>query len=166
MRSFLLSLTKLIIGIALALVLLSLAGVATARYFMSRLADLPEKPLYENDAGLTSPEATAESASTASTATITSTAAPEADPPAEELPPNSYKALVVQPIGLVLREGPGLNYTQLGGVENNEEVIVLSTSDDQQWLQVRLPRNGQEGWVKAGNTRQIETDSEAENALN
>ncbi|NJN03037.1 MAG: SH3 domain-containing protein [Leptolyngbyaceae cyanobacterium RM1_1_2] len=160
MRSFLLSLSKLIIGIALALVLLSLAGVATARYFMSRLADLPDKPLYENDASL------AQSApASAAVSDPAASAEPEA-PPAEALPPNSYKAVVIQPIGLVLREGPGLSYTQLGGVENNEEVIVLSTSDDQQWLQVRLPRNGQEGWVKAGNTRQLETNSAAENAFN
>lgn len=162
MRGFLLSLTKLIIGIALALVLLSLAGVATARYFMSRLADLPDKPLYENDTSLAVPAANTETTSTPATA-----ATPPAETlPEEELPPDSYKAVVVYRDGLVLREGPSISYARLGGVEYNEEVIVLATSDDQGWLQVRLPRNGQEGWVKAGNTRQVETDSPAEDALN
>ena len=36
----------------LAFVLLSLAGIATARYFMAKLSVLPPKPVYENDVAL------------------------------------------------------------------------------------------------------------------
>ncbi|MBE9139871.1 SH3 domain-containing protein, partial [Nodosilinea sp. LEGE 07088] len=46
MKGFFIGLSKLILGVAIALILLSMAGVATARYFMGRLSVLPPKPLY------------------------------------------------------------------------------------------------------------------------
>jgi hypothetical protein len=49
MKGFFLGLSKLILGVAVALILLSMAGVATARYFMGRLSVLPPKPLYGDE---------------------------------------------------------------------------------------------------------------------
>jgi hypothetical protein len=49
MKGFVIGFTKLVFGVAIALLLLSMAGVATARYFMARLSVLPPKPVFENE---------------------------------------------------------------------------------------------------------------------
>lgn len=158
MKGFLLGLTKLLLGLLLALMLLSLASVAAARYFMAKLAVLPERPMFENDVALVADDTSAPS-EPASEAEPT-----EAEPkPAEAsadpaLEPGAYTAMVTQPIGLVLRDGPGTQYNQMGGIENNERMVVLEESEDRQWLRVRIPTTKQEGWVKAGNSRRLEDD--------
>lgn len=148
MKAFFLGTSKLILGMALALVLLSLTGVATARYFMAKLSVLPPKPVFENDIALQAeaeaPPAVAQPASEAPA------------PPAEEVPPGSYAAVVVQPIGLVLRSGPGAEHPQLGGVDHQDEVLVLETDGSGNWMRVRVGETGQEGWVKAGNTQNLD----------
>ncbi|MBF2036655.1 MAG: SH3 domain-containing protein [Leptolyngbyaceae cyanobacterium T60_A2020_046] len=154
MKGCLLGVSKLVIGVTLALFLLSLAGVATARYFMARLSVLPPRPAFSNDnpsgsAPPTSPSPAPEAATPAPT--------PEpAAAPVEEKPPGSYDAIVVQPVGLILRSGPGTNFDRMGGVDNQDRILVLKTSDDGQWLNIRIPDTGQEGWVKAGNTRAVD----------
>ncbi|WP_035984566.1 SH3 domain-containing protein [Leptolyngbya sp. KIOST-1] len=154
MKGFFIGLSKLILGIAVALILLSMAGVATARYFMGRLSVLPPKPLYGDEmptAAQVEPEAAPEAIPAAPEPVAEAPAAPE-----PELEDGAYNAVVVQPIGLVMREGPGVNYPQVGGVDVNEAVVVLEEPDDQAWVKVRVVSNGQEGWVKAGNTRRTE----------
>ncbi|MGG6241990.1 SH3 domain-containing protein [Nodosilinea sp. AN01ver1] len=153
MKGFFIGLSKLILGVAIALILLSMAGVATARYFMGRLSVLPPKPLYGDEM----PTATeAVPAAPTPEAAAAPEAAPEAAPPEPALEPGAYKAVVVQPIGLVMREGPGVEFPQVGGVDVNEAVVVLEEPADQDWVKVRVVSNGQEGWVKAGNTRRTE----------
>lgn len=161
MKGFLVGLTKLTLGVSLAFVLFSLAGIATARYFMTKLSVLPPKPVFSNEAVNTQAlgeQVTSESVpveSPNSEAAAPSLTQPEPELPLEpELPPDSYEAVVVQPIGLVLRSGPGVEYQQFGGVDYNEQVLVLKTSEDGGWLNVRM-QNGQEGWVKAGNTQTV-----------
>ncbi|MEO1347586.1 MAG: SH3 domain-containing protein [Cyanobacteria bacterium J06635_15] len=161
MAKLFLSLLKVIFGVALAMGVLSLAGVATARYFMAKLSVLPERPIYESET--TAVEVAAEEEPVDPSASTPSVVATPTEPP-EELPeeplePGTYKATVVQPIGLVLREGPGREYQQLGGVEHNETIIVLGQNNEETWLNVRLLSSGQEGWVKAGNTRPIEAEA-------
>lgn len=152
MKGFFIGLSKLILGVAIALILLSMAGVATARYFMGRLSVLPPKPLY-GDEMPTALEAEPEAAPVAA---APPEAVPEAAPPEPALEPGAYEAVVVQPIGLVMREGPGVEFPQVGGVDVNEAVVVLEEPADQDWVKVRVVANGQEGWVKAGNTRPTE----------
>jgi uncharacterized protein YgiM (DUF1202 family) len=162
MKGFLLGLSKLVLGLVIALLLLSMAGIATARYFMSRLSVLPPKPLYGEEQPVVAaipsveppPEVTAE---------VIPEAAPAEAPPAEvappvdpELPAGSYQAVVIQPIGLILREGPGTEHPQVGGIDYNEALVVLEEPTDQGWIKVRVTSSGQEGWVKAGNTRRAE----------
>jgi len=153
MKGFFLGIVKLIFGVSLALILLSLTGVATARYFMAKLSVLPPRPVFDNDVVAEQPvpsEVTAEQVQPQP-----SPAQPETANAAPEYPPGSYKAVVVQPIGLVLRSGPGTEHQQLGGVDHNEEVLVLESSEDGQWVKVRISDTGHEGWVKAGNTRNM-----------
>lgn len=152
MKGFLLGITKLILGVALALVLLSLTGVATARYFMAKLSVLPPRPVFENDVVAEQPAPTETPASPQPQPE--NTPQPETAPPPEN-PLGSYQAVVVQPIGLVMRSGPGAEHPQLGGVDHNEQVLVLETSEDQRWIKVRVGSSGQEGWVKSGNTQNL-----------
>ncbi|PSN12597.1 SH3 domain-containing protein [filamentous cyanobacterium CCP5] len=151
MAGFLQGLSKLILGVAIALILLSLAGVATARYFMGRLSVLPPRPVFEG-------ETSTEGAATAP-AEAPATApepAPEAVPePAPSPEPEGYAAVVTQPIGLVIRAEPSTASQQLGGVDYNAQVQVLEDSDDGRWMLIRVSASGQEGWVKAGNTRSL-----------
>lgn len=151
MKGFFLGVTKLTLGVFLAFVLLSLAGVATARYFMAKLSVLPPRPVFENDVALQ-----VEAANTQPEAQPVPVAAPPTTPPAEELPPDSYVAVVVQPIGLVMRSGPGAENPQLGGVDFQEQVLVLQTDDSGSWMKIRVRETGQEGWVKAGNTENVD----------
>ena len=151
MNSFLLGLAKLVLGVFFAFVLMSLAGVATARYFMAKLAVSPDKPIFTDGTPAVEAEPPAQPVSTSNLNQ------PQPNQPnlATELEPDAYKAVVIQPIGLVLREGPGRDFPQLGGVEYNEQIIVLGESEDKQWLRIRLPGSGQRGWVKAGNSEVI-----------
>jgi len=155
MKAFFLGSTKLILGVSMALVLLSLTGVATARYFMAKLSVLPPRPVFENDVALQTEE-------TAPPAAAQPAPAEAPAPPVEEPPPGSYAAVVVQPIGLVMRSGPGPEHQQLGGVDYQDEVLVLETNEAGTWMKVRVQENGQEGWVKAGNTQNL--NAPAENA--
>jgi len=161
MKGFFVGLTKLIFGIAIALTLLSMAGVATARYFMARLSVLPPKPLYQGEqpvqvsAPTAPPEAIPAEAVPPSEAPSQTTPTPEPTPEPED-EPDAYGAVVIQPIGLVLREGPGTDYPQVGGIDYEEAVVVLEEPADQPWIRVRVVANGQEGWIKAGNTRRTD----------
>lgn len=157
MKGLLEGLTKLFLGVLLAFILLSFAGVATARYFMAKLSVLPPKPSFDNDfrqgqqaTEVSSPAAPASPAQAQATPAATATAVPAISPD----PPGSYQAVVVQPIGLILRAGAGLEHGQIGGVDYNEELLVLKLSADERWMNVRLD-NGQVGWVKAGNTQRL-----------
>lgn len=154
MKGFFVGLSKLIFGVAIALALLSMAGVATARYFMARLAVLPPKPIFAGE----QPEQMDSEAPPPEVDTPPASPPPEASPepqpePDPEANPDAYNAVVIQPIGLVLREGPGTDFPQAGGIDYEEAIIVLEEPTDQPWIRVRVIANGQEGWVKAGNTR-------------
>lgn len=71
----------------------------------------------------------------------------------EDLPSGAYKASVTWPSGLSLRAKPGRKYQKIRGIDYKAELIILRTSSDGDWQNVRLPRSGQEGWVKAGNVQ-------------
>lgn len=84
MKGFLVGLSKFVLGVVIALLLLSMAGVATARYFMARLAVLPPKPLY----GSEQPAPPTEPPPAAPTAETAPAPAAEAPPPHRKQPPN------------------------------------------------------------------------------
>ena len=153
-QDFLLGLTKFVLGVAISLLVISLAGAATARYFLTQLSSVPERPVYENDVA-TKP---ADDPSNAE-------AAPQADSakPAEQPQPNEtnnavdtetlYQVKVTYGTGLLIRSGPGNEYGSIGGVDYDEIVDVLEESGDR-WLKIRF--DGLEGWVRGkGNTQRL-----------
>jgi uncharacterized protein YgiM (DUF1202 family) len=153
---FLLGLVKFICGVAIALFVISLAGVATARYFLTQLSTLPERPVYENDASPAQPQ------------TASSDAKPAASPqPAAAKPAESstsdaetiddtkvlYKVIVTYGAGLLVRTGAGVDYETIDGIDYDETVEVLEESD--RWYKIRTS-SGVEGWIKGrGNTRKL-----------
>lgn len=150
-------------GVLLALVILFVAGVGATRYLIGRLSVPPEKPVFDNGSTPAAPVAdTSASSPTASP----SAAAPEPSPEESETPTtpspspsveeSNYSARVTQPIGLILRESPTQDSRQIAGLEYNTEVIVLEENQDGSWLRVQLPTSGVEGWIKAGNTEEIQ----------
>lgn len=78
----------------------------------------------------------------------------------EELPPGAYRARVTWSTGLSLRAEPGQEAARIGGVGYNSELIILKTSADGDWQQVRLLGSQQEGWVKAGNVEKVTEDAQ------
>ncbi|WP_238987126.1 SH3 domain-containing protein [Lyngbya aestuarii] len=144
------NLLKFLVGFFLAIVILAGASVAAALYFAARLTELPERPTFEND---TSP-----TAQTASTPPKPTTPKPTPTPPAApKLPEGAYRAVVVQPIGLILRDSPSFEATRIGGVGYEEKVIVLEESEDKNWQRVQAEEDSNRvGWVKGGNTEALE----------
>ena len=158
-------LLKLITGVTLAIAILFFVGVSAAQYFFRQLATPPPRPTFASDNP--SPEAAEPSPPAAESATETVASPAPVEPPPEPSPepvvepvpvpatdPNAYDARVTQPIGLVIRQGPGQDTSQVGGIAYNEQLTVLETSADGEWLRVRLA-SGVEGWIKSGNTEQV-----------
>ena len=148
MKNFLIGLSKFVLGIILAMLIMSLAGLSMARYFMTRMVEKPERPAYEND--LPEDQRPTDKPAKSPTSTEGEDAvapapkpAPEAKPTASE--PNSYQAYVTT--NLNLRSGPGTSYDTIGGVGINESITVLE--EDSSWLKVQLS-DGTEGWISSG----------------
>lgn len=153
MKNFLLGLSKFVLGIILAMLVMSLAGLSMARYFMTRMVEQPERPTYENDLPEDQrPVAKAPAADAAADADTAEESAPAPEPePVPEAAASSSsgdRATVNQPVGLILRSGPGTDYRNIGGLAYLETVDVVA--EEAGWLNVILS-NGEEGWIKDGN---------------
>ncbi|WP_413167152.1 SH3 domain-containing protein [Capilliphycus salinus ALCB114379] len=142
---------KFLVGFVLAFVILAGASVAAALYFAARLTELPDRPTFAND---NPPTATA---SNPPKPNPNPTPTPAPTPAAPKLPEGAYRAVVVQPIGLILRESPNYEATRIGGVGYEEKVIVLEESEDKNWQRVQAEEDSNRvGWVKGGNTEPLE----------
>ncbi|MEL6496167.1 MAG: SH3 domain-containing protein [Cyanobacteria bacterium J06623_7] len=152
---------QFILGFALGIGTIGgITGVLIFAYYtkMSVLPKKPEFPLAEV-APATTPDVS-ETAIEPLEATIENeppdeVPPTEAEPPARELPANAYRATVTWPQGLSLRAEPDVDATRIGGIETKATIFILEDSSDGKWQRVQLPWNGQEGWVKGGNTRRI-----------
>jgi hypothetical protein len=154
------SISKFVIGLLLAVSIIAGGGLIVARVFIAKLTAPPSKPIYPNDKPATvgasrNSEGTAKSSKAVTTAAKTDKTADSTPPdaPAKPLPPGATQGRVTQSIGLILRDAP--NGEQIGGVEYNDRVVVLETSQDGGWQKVRLQSSQKEGWVKAGNVEQV-----------
>ncbi|GAB4573523.1 MAG: hypothetical protein Kow0077_16160 [Anaerolineae bacterium] len=47
-----------------------------------------------------------------------------------------------------MREGPGITYAAILGVENNTDLVILAANEERTWYNVRL-EDGTEGWIAA-----------------
>ena len=139
-------LLKVFTGLFLAIALLAGGGFLAAQFFIAKLSTPPAKPIYPNDKpALPAKVVTKPKAGSPDQPVVT-------DAPPKPLPSGAYEGRVTQSIGLILRDAPGRDSGQTGGVDYNEKVIVLETSSDGEWQKVRVQSSDREGWVKAGNT--------------
>lgn len=150
MTTSLSNLFKFVLGFTLAILLLFLAGAGLTRYLLTRVATPPPRPSFPNDSP---PTVAASPAAPPPSPVAEAPPSPEPSPPPT---PQGYRARVIQPIGLILRQQPGSDAPQIGGVEYNRDVIVLEDSPDGSWQKIRLGETGPEGWVKAGNLERLE----------
>ena len=154
MKNFLLGLSKFVLGIILAMLIMSVAGLAMAKFFMSRIVELPERPVYDNDLPEDQrPRPTAAAPEDAPETEVVvgeveDTEEPEDEDDDDALPEGEYRAVVNQPVGLILRDGPGTSYAQIGGLDYQQSMVVFD--EDNGWLNVELS-NGRTGWIKDGN---------------
>jgi hypothetical protein len=161
---------KFILGFILAIAVLVGGGVAVGLYFMNRATIAPNKPIFANDQPAVKASAPKTPTPKASPSP-TSKAEPEATPTpsttpenTDKLPPGAYKARVTWSQGLSLRKDPTQNTERIGGIGFNADIIVLEESQDKIWQKIRSVGGDQEGWVKAGNTKQVdEADTEKPN---
>jgi Bacterial SH3 domain len=144
--------SQFFLGFVLAIALLFLAGAGLTRYLLARLSVPPPRPSFQNDP---SPSPASPASPTASPAASPTVAASPAASPSPSPSPQGYRAKVTQPIGLILRQEPNATAAQIGGIEFNQEIVVLEDSSDGSWQRVRTASNA-EGWVKGGNTQRLD----------
>ncbi|BAP17034.1 SH3 domain-containing protein [cyanobacterium endosymbiont of Epithemia turgida] len=162
-------LLQFILGFFVGILLLVSGTTALAYVVFYRLNTSPPKPIFVEE----TPKKAAETSKIESNAQQKAKKSeeksqeeiaaqqPQASPEVEEekkedLPSGAYKASVIWPSGLSLRAEPDQDAQRIGGIDYEAELIILKTSLDGDWQNVRLSQNGQEGWVKAGNVQKIE----------
>ncbi|MGK7880712.1 MAG: SH3 domain-containing protein [Crocosphaera sp.] len=152
---------QFLLGFFLGIFLL-VGGTASLAYVVfSRMSVNPEKPTFAEEKP---PETTAKADSQpvsnqeSKTEAVEEVAATETvfEEETEELPDGAYRAKVTWSTGLSLRSQPASDADRIGGVGYDAELIILKTSADGDWQQVRLPGSQREGWVKAGNVAKID----------
>jgi hypothetical protein len=146
------SVFKFLVGFLLAIVLMAGASVAAALYFAAKLTTVPERPVFPNDKAPVQIAGAAPKSTAQASPVSTSSDAPSPKP----LEPGAYRALVTQPIGLILRDTGSRDSNRIGGVGYKEKVVVLEESPDKEWQRIRVEDGNREGWVKGGNTEKVE----------
>ncbi|MDJ0846001.1 SH3 domain-containing protein [Crocosphaera sp.] len=154
---------QFLLGFFLGIFLL-VGGTASLAYVVfSRMNANPEKPTFaEEKAPETTAKAESQPVAKQQTKTqpveevVATEPVIEEEETDEDLPDGAYRAKVTWSTGLSLRSQPDSEADRIGGVEYNSELIVLQTSADGDWQQVRLPGSQSEGWVKAGNVAKVE----------
>jgi len=138
---------KFLLGFILAILLLTGASATAVLYFAAKLTRIPEKPIFQNE----KPVVKKVSKSSQKTGGTSSTKS------ANKLAPGTYRAVVVEPIGLILRDTPSKNAIRIGGISYQEKVIVLEESSDKKWQKVRVDDiSDRIGWVSGGNTERLD----------
>jgi uncharacterized protein YgiM (DUF1202 family) len=152
---------KFVLGVSLAIAILMGSSVLVAVYFMYRVTTHPPKPVFANEK-VTKKVQNLPQAKTTEPKTLSATQ-PDEQPissknsSSQPLTPGTYKARVIWQQGLSLRTEPSQDAERIGGLEYNQQIVVLEESADKSWQKVRLT-DGEEGWIKTGNIERIQTE--------
>ncbi|WP_016948882.1 SH3 domain-containing protein [Anabaena sp. PCC 7108] len=150
-------LLKLILGFVLAIAVLLGSGMTVALYFVNRTSVHPEKPKFANDNPKPDkPKVTPVKTTSTPKPTPKTEASPTPSESPDSLPPGAYRGIVTWPQGLRLRTEPKQDAGRDGSAGFNQKIIVLEESSDKVWQKIRVEGSGQEGWVKAANTKRSE----------
>ena len=149
---------QFIFGFILGVLLLISGSVGAAYYFFNRMASAPPKPVFSETIPAPpveeeAPEEPVEEETVAAEPEATEEVEAEEEEE-DEIPAGAYKARVTWSSGLSLRAEPDINASRVGGVDYNEEVLILSESNDGVWQKART-QGGQEAWIKSGNVEKL-----------
>jgi hypothetical protein len=159
------------VGIFVAVALLGAGGYLVANYYIKKYGTPPKKPVFAEEYSTPfaamqtrapNPPKPSVTPNPKPGAAIAPGApkAPTASPsPTPSEPPKGDLAKVVWPQGLLLRDQPGYESGQSGGVDFNTQVYILETSPDQVWQKVQVRGKSLQGWVKAGNLEKIDANT-------
>ncbi len=136
---------RFLLGSVLGLVILGIGLLGLGYFAVQRLSTPPERPVFENE------RTNQSSPSPASTPSSTNSTPAEATPSLTD----GYIATVSFSGGLSVRDNPSNDAARIGGVEFNQEVVVLEDSADGDWQRIRSQTSDLEGWVKAGNLKRV-----------
>jgi Bacterial SH3 domain len=126
------NLAQSILGILLGLLTVGLVVGTASFLFLQNLSRSPSKPTF------------AEVKKDASQLDI------------READDKTYPALVTYQEDLILRDKPNSSAKALDKLRFDDTVVVIGTSEDKQWQQVRFEVKGIEGWVRAGNLKRAQ----------
>jgi hypothetical protein len=153
---------KFVLGVSLAIAILAGSSVAVALYFMYTVTNHPPKPTFANENVNRKQKAAPASKEQAQlrklekSTTDTAKADPAEETKSTELEPGTYRARVSWEQGLSLRAEPGASAERIGGLDYNQQIVVLEESPDKNWQRVRLADSDREGWIKAGNIEKMQ----------
>lgn len=133
----------------IACALIGGGGFLAVQYLINQYSAPPPRPTFPNDA----PPAKAKAP--AAKPTPSPVAAKPSPSPSPKPSPNEYRARITLSEGLNLRQKPDVDSDRVDGVDYNDEVLVLEESADKEWIKVRVPNSGTEGWLKAGYTERL-----------
>jgi hypothetical protein len=152
---------QVVFGVILALAIFIGAGSLIGFLLMHRMWGQPPRPTFANDDPNYKSKALAEAKTKKLQAQKEQQAKqaqtkpkPTAKPtpkPTPTLEPGAYEAKVTWPEGLSIRAQPNYDSEAVGGIDFDTPVVVLSSSDDGVWDQIRVKSTGEKGWIKAGN---------------
>lgn len=148
------NLAKFILGVSLAIAIMISGSIVGGLYFMYQVTARPPKPVFTNERATTK-AASSPSGTTAPKPVFSSQSSaqltPSKDASLKPLEPGAYRARVNWEQGLSLRSDPNMDAERVGGLEHQQQIVVLEESADKNWQRVRLADGEQEGWIKAGN---------------
>lgn len=150
------SLLQFVLGVITGLILLLASGTAAGYYFFTRMVVTPGRPVYSEERATATPAPPDPEPENAPPEPETPAESLEPESATEELEPGAYRATVTWPDGLSLRSEPSGESESIGGLAYDQEMIILRTSQDGNWEQIRLPNSDRTGWVRAGNSEAIE----------
>ena len=152
---------KFTLGFLLAIAILATGSIVGALYVINRASIPPAKPVFANDTPLGKDQAPKSAVAKGKAthkpetqALKSSTPTPTESP--QPLPAGAYRARVTWSQGLVLRSEPNQDAGRVGGVGFRQKIFVLEQTPDKTWQKIRLEGSNKEGWVKAGNTQQVD----------
>lgn len=145
---------KFVIGVSLAIALMIGGSVLVGLYFMFKVTSHPPKPVFDNEK-VNHPAAKAEKPPSLTTKPSPSETTSKPSDTSTKLAPGTYKARVNWSQGLSLRAEPNADAARIGGLDYNQQIVVIEESADKNWQKVRLV-DGVEGWIKAGNLERVE----------
>ena len=151
LQAFVVGLIKFIFGVAIALFIIGLAGTATARYFLTQLATLPERPVFENDSSGAKPAGGEATKATPAPSEAAGQAPQASSEPAASDEDVLFQAIVTYGGGLSIRTGAGVEYETIDGIDYDETMDVLEEAG--RWYKIRTS-SGVEGWIKGRDNTQ------------